>query len=79
MTDNIAVPLTFTDAAANKVKNLKGKVKSMVKTEYGYENSGKIKFTSLVKTEFNEKGYTTRESFTRDGVEYLCRGKAREY
>ena len=37
-------------------RGLKGKVKSMVKTEYGYENSGKIKFTSLVKTEFNEKG-----------------------
>ena len=51
-------------------RELKGKVKSMVKTEYGYENSGKIKFTSLVKTEFNEKGYITRESFTRDGVEY---------
>ena len=56
-----------TDLAKRK---LKGKVKSMVKTEYGYENSGKIKFTSLVKTEFNEKGYTTKESFTRDGVEY---------
>ena len=51
-------------------RGLKGKVKSMIKTEYGYENSGKIKFTSLVKTEFNEKGYITRESFTRDGVEY---------
>ena len=51
-------------------RKLKGKVKSMVKTEYGYENSGKIKFTSLVKTEFNERGYITRESFTRDGVEY---------
>ena len=51
-------------------RKLKGKVKSMVKTEYGYENSGKIKFTSLVKTEFNENGYVARESFTRDGVEY---------
>ncbi|MBF1206283.1 MAG: hypothetical protein HXM08_03080, partial [Fusobacterium periodonticum] len=51
-------------------RGLKGKVKSMIKTEYGYENSGKIKFTSLVKTEFNEKGYTTKESFTSDGVEY---------
>lgn len=53
-----------------KIKNLKGKVKSMVKTEYGYEKSGKIKFTSLVKTEFNENGYVSRESFTRDSVEY---------
>ncbi len=51
-------------------RKLKGKVKSMIKTEYGYENSGKIKFTSLVKTEFDERGYITRESFTRDGVEY---------
>ncbi|WP_261788514.1 hypothetical protein [Fusobacterium polymorphum] len=51
-------------------RKLKGKVKSMVKTEYGYENSGKIKFTSLVKTEFNENGYVSRESFTRDSVEY---------
>ena len=51
-------------------RKLKGKVKSMVKTEYGYENSGKLKFTSLVKTEFNENGYVARESFTRDGVEY---------
>ena len=51
-------------------RKLKGKVKTMVKTEYGYEKSGKIKFTSLVKTEFNENGYVARESFTRDGVEY---------
>ena len=50
-------------------RKLKGKVKSMVKTEYGYENSGKLKFTSLVKTEFNENGYVARESFTRDGVD----------
>jgi len=51
-------------------RKLKGKVKTMVMTEYGYEKSGKIKFTSLVKTEFNENGYVARESFTRDGVEY---------
>lgn len=43
-----------------KIKNLKGKVKSMVKTEYEYEKSEKIKFTSLVKTEFNRNGFIAK-------------------
>ncbi|WP_240626131.1 hypothetical protein [Fusobacterium canifelinum] len=32
----------------------------MVKTEYEYEKSGKIKFTSLVKTEFNRNGFIAK-------------------
>ena len=38
-----------------KIKNLKGKVKSMVKTEYGYENSGKELIVDDMYI-YNEKG-----------------------
>ena len=44
-----------------KVKNLKGKVKSMVKTEYEYDSSGKIEKTWVTETYFNEQGYITDE------------------
>jgi len=45
-----------------KVKNLKGKVKSMVKTEYEYDSSGKIEKTWVTETYFNEQGYITDEA-----------------
>ena len=44
-----------------KIKNLKGKVKSMVKTEYEYNSSGKIEKTWVTETYFNEQGYITDE------------------
>ena len=44
-----------------KIKNLKGKVKSMVKTEYEYNSSGKIEKTWVTETYFNEQGYITNE------------------
>jgi len=44
-----------------KVKNLKGKVKSMVKTEYEYDSSGKLEKTWVTETYFNEQGYITDE------------------
>ena len=42
-----------------KIKNLKGKVKSMVKTEYEYDSSGKLEKTWVTETYFNEQGYIT--------------------
>ena len=45
-----------------KIKNLKGKVKSMVKTEYEYDSSGKLEKTRLTETYFNEQGYITDEA-----------------
>ena len=45
-----------------KVKNLKGKVKSMVKIEYEYDSSGKIEKTWVTETYFNEQGYITDEA-----------------
>ncbi len=44
-----------------KIKNLKGKVKSMVKTEYEYDSSGKLEKTRVTETYFNEQGYITDE------------------
>ena len=44
-----------------KVKNLKGKVKSMVKTEYEYDSSEKLEKTWITETYFNEQGYITDE------------------
>ena len=44
-----------------KIKNLKGKVKSMVKTEYEYDSSGKLEKTWVIETYFNEQGYITDE------------------
>ena len=44
-----------------KVKNLKGKVKTMVKTEYEYDSSGKLEKTWVTETYFNEQGYITNE------------------
>ena len=44
-----------------KVKKLKGKVKSMVKTEYEYDSSGKLEKTWVTETYFNEQGYITDE------------------
>ena len=44
-----------------KVKNLKGKVKTMVKIEYEYDSSGKIEKTWVTETYFNEQGYITDE------------------
>ena len=44
-----------------KIKNLKGKVKSMVKTEYKYDSSGKLEKTWVTETYFNEQGYITDE------------------
>ena len=44
-----------------KIKNLKGKVKSMVKTEYEYDSSGKLEKTWVTETYFNEQGYITDE------------------
>ena len=44
-----------------KIKNLKGKVKSMVKTEYEYDSSGKLEKTWVIETYFNEQGYITNE------------------
>ena len=35
-----------------KIKNLKGKVKSMVKTEYEYDSSGKLEKTWVTETYF---------------------------
>ena len=48
-----------------KIKNLKGKVKSMVKTEYEYDSSGKVEKTWVTETYFNQQGYIT------DEVQYL--------
>ena len=44
-----------------KVKKLNGKVKSMVKTEYEYDSSGKLEKTWVTETYFNEQGYITDE------------------
>ena len=44
-----------------KIKNLKGKVKSMVKTEYEYDSSGKLEKTWVTETYFNQQGYITDE------------------
>ena len=44
-----------------KIKNLKGKVKSMVKTEYEYDSSGKLEKTWVTETYFNKQGYITDE------------------
>ena len=44
-----------------KVKNLKSKVKTMVKTEYEYNSSGKLEKTWVTETYFNEQGYITNE------------------
>ena len=44
-----------------KVKNLKGKVKTMIKTEYEYDSSGKLEKTRVTETYFNEQGYITNE------------------
>ena len=44
-----------------KIKNLKGKVKSMVKTEYEYDSSGRLEKTWVTETYFNEQGYITDE------------------
>jgi len=44
-----------------KIKNLKDKVKSMVKTEYEYDSSGKLEKTWVTETYFNEQGYITDE------------------
>ena len=44
-----------------KIKNLKGKVKSMVKTEYEYDSSEKLEKTWVTETYFNEQGYITDE------------------
>ena len=44
-----------------KIKNLKGKVKSMVKTEYEYDSSRKLEKTWVTETYFNEQGYITNE------------------
>ena len=44
-----------------KVKNLKGKVKTMIKTEYEYDSSGKLEKTWVIETYFNEQGYITNE------------------
>ena len=44
-----------------KIKNLKGKVKSMIKTEYEYDSSGKLEKTWVTETYFNEQGYITNE------------------
>ena len=44
-----------------KIKKLKGKVKSMVKTEYEYDSSGKLEKTWVIETYFNEQGYITNE------------------
>ena len=44
-----------------KVKKLNGKVKSMVKTEYEYDSSGKLEKTRLTETYFNQQGYITDE------------------
>ena len=45
-----------------KIKNLKGKVKSMVKTQYEYDSSGKLEKTWVTETYFNEQGYITDEA-----------------
>jgi len=42
-------------------KNLKGKVKTMIKTEYEYDSSGKLEKTWVIETYFNEQGYITNE------------------
>ena len=45
-----------------KIKNLKGKVKTMVKTEYEYDSSGKLEKNWVTETYFNEQGYITDEA-----------------
>ena len=42
-------------------KELKGKVKTMIKTEYEYDSSGKLEKTWVIETYFNEQGYITNE------------------
>ncbi|WP_405344303.1 hypothetical protein KST04_09600 [Fusobacterium vincentii] len=44
-----------------KKMNLKGKVKTMIKTEYEYDSSGKLEKTWVIETYFNEQGYITNE------------------
>lgn len=44
-----------------KVKNLKGKVKSMVKIEYEYDSSEKLEKTWVTETNFNKQGYIINE------------------
>ena len=44
-----------------KVKNLKGKVKTMIKTEYEYDSSEKLEKTWVTETNFNEQGYIINE------------------
>ena len=44
-----------------KVKNLKGKVKTMIKTEYEYDSSGELEKTWVTETYFNQQGYITNE------------------
>ena len=42
-------------------KELKGKVKTMIKTEYEYDSSEKLEKTWVTETYFNEQGYITNE------------------
>ena len=42
-------------------KELKGKVKTMIKTEYEYDSSEKLEKTWVTETYFNEQGYVTGE------------------
>ena len=44
-----------------KIKNLKGKVKTMIKTEYEYDSSEKLEKTWVTETNFNEQGYIINE------------------
>ena len=44
-----------------KVKNLKDKVKTMIKTEYEYDSSGELEKTWVTETYFNQQGYITNE------------------
>ena len=44
-----------------KVKNLKGKVKTMIKTEYEYDSSEKLEKTWVTETNFNKQGYIINE------------------
>ena len=53
-----------------KVKNLKGKVKTMIKTEYEYDSSGKLEKTWVIETYFNEQGYITNEVQYVDNVNF---------
>ncbi|ALF23438.1 hypothetical protein [Fusobacterium nucleatum] len=49
-------------------KGLKGKVKTIVKTEYEYDSSGKLENIWKTITDFNKKGYIIKEStFVNDG------------